>query len=497
MRNVVLSGILGLTMGLGAVTEPPEIDISVESLRGADNVETKLADPLSSSAHARATTLDDQTDVAVTAYNNNRALVRDRRSVKLLPGEMSLMFMDVAAQIMPETVNLTSRSNPGKLRILEQNYEYDLMSPQALLDKYVGKEVRLINKSSEYSFYEECATLLSNNEGPVYQIGSDIYLGHPGSVVLPELPEALIAKPSLIWLLDNDATDHDVEVTYLTGGLSWKADYVVRLAEDESTLDLEGWVTLTNESGATYNNARLKLVAGEVNVVEDRARPARLAGRAQMMMADAAPMQEESFAEYHLYTMARRTTIKQNQTKQVSLLRGAGVPVTKAYEYRGRGHYYAQPLQQHAPEKVGAFLEFTNAEENNLGMPLPAGIMRVYQQDSDGMLQFSGEDRVNHTPKDEDVRLRLGNAFDIVGERVQTDFNRLANNVHESAYTVTIRNHKEADVTVDVVESVPGDWEMVSSSHDHKKKDARTAVFSLPVPADGETVLEYRVRVQF
>lgn len=453
----------------------------------------RLNDPLKDTAHTGESTLADQTDVSITAYNNNRALVRDRRAVKLLPGEVSLKFMDVAAQIMPETVSLQSISSPGELAILEQNYEYDLMSPNALLNKYVGRNVRLVNRSSEYAFDEIEATLLSNNEGPVYQVGNDIYLGHPGSVVLPEIPEELIAKPSLIWLLDNAGTDHSVEVTYLTGGISWKADYVIRLAKDEQSLDVEGWVTLTNESGATYNNAELKLVAGDVNIVEPNMDVRQM--RTLAMPAIGGPMPvEESFAEYHLYTLPRRTTIKQNQTKQVSLLRAAGAAVTKSYEFRGQEHYYMDPSPI-GPEHVGVILSVNNTETNQLGFPLPAGIMRVYQEDSSGMLQFSGEDRIKHTPKDETVRLRLGNAFDITGERAHTDFQRIGDGVTESTFRIVLRNHKEQDITVDVVEPIPGDWTVIEASHEHIQKDAHTAVFRIPVPAGGTAELNYRVRV--
>lgn len=216
-----------------------------------------------------------------------------------------------------------------------------------------------------------------------------------------------------------------------------------------------------------------------------------------MALSSAMPMPvEESFAEYHLYTMPRRTTIKQNQTKQVSLLRASGAAVKKVYEFRGQEQYYMQPVPQ-TPEHVGVYLELLNSESNQMGMPLPAGVMRVYQEDSSGMLQFSGEDRIKHTPKDETVRLRLGNAFDVVGERTQTDFNRVANNVHESSYTIVLRNHKDQAVTVDVVEPIPGDWTVLKSSHPAVKKDARTAVFSIPVAADGETELTYTVRVVF
>ena len=461
--------------------------------------ETKLRDPLKDTVVSAETTLQDQTDVAVTIYNNDLALVRDRRKVKLLPGEQALKFMDVAEKIRPETVSLKSLSAPGSLAILEQNYAYDLMSPAKLMEKYVGKQVRLVNLSTEVSFSQVDAQLLSVNEGPVYQVGRDIYLGHPGQVVLPEVPENLIAKPTLVWLLQNGGTDHDVEVTYLTGGIGWKADYVVTLDKAETKIDLEAWVTLNNQSGAQYTSAQMKVVAGEVNVVP-RGRPETLnldyaAGAA--MKAMPAPMREETFAEYHLYTLPRRTTIKQNESKQVSLLTAVSVGVTKVYEYRGNEGFYSQPIPPQKEEKVGVFLKFMNKQENHLGMPLPAGVMRVYQEDSEKMLQFAGEDAIKHTPKDEEVRLHLGNAFDVIGERTQTDFQRISDRVFESTFEIKLRNHKDNNITVDVVEPMTEDWTILEKSHEFVKKDARTAVFSLPVAANGETVLTYRVRVTY
>ncbi len=443
---------------------------------------------------AAETALKDQTDVAVTVYNNNLALVRDRRKIELGTGETRLTFMDVAELIRPETVSLRSVSTPGSIRIVEQNYEYDLMSPEKLMEKYVGKKVKLQNFSKDVDLTTVEAELLSLNNGPVYRVGDEIYLGYPGNVVLPEVPENLIAKPSLIWLIDNDQAKQEVEATYLTGGLSWKADYVVRMSKDEKKADIDAWVTLDNQSGAAYTNAQLKLVAGDVNIVP-QAMPMAKAGRG-VMAAEAAMMAEESFAEYHLYTLPRRTTIKQAQSKQVSLFNAAGIGVTKKYEFRGQGYYFYQRMPQMAPEKVGVFVEFKNDKANQLGMPLPAGVMRLYQEDSDGMLQFSGEDRVDHTPKDEKVRLRMGNAFDVVGERIQTDYQVVSGNVHESGYKITLRNHKEADIVVEVVEPMMADWRILESSIPSEKRDAQTAVFSVPVKADGEVVLTYRVRVR-
>jgi len=445
-----------------------------------------------------STTIADQKDVAVTAYNNGLALVRDTRAVKLPSGESMLQFEDVAQQIRPETVGLKSKSAEGSVAILEQNYEYDLISPNKLMEKYVGKKVKLQNFNSELTSGTVEAELLSMNEGPVYKVGNEIFLGYPGNVVLPEIPENLIAKPSLIWTLNNTAANQTLEVTYLTNGVSWAADYVITLAKEETSLGVAGWVTMNNQSGATFTNAQLKLVAGEVNIAPPVSDRMLYAMEAKGIPAAAPAMpQEEAFAEYHLYTMPRRTTIKQNQSKQLALLNGENVKCGKKYEYRGQEYFYSQQVPPTGEEHVGVYLEFRNEEKNGLGMPLPAGVMRVYQEDSEGMLQFSGEDRIKHTPKDENVRLRLGEAFDVIGERVQKEYQVIGTNVHESAYEITLRNHKEIDVTVDVVEPMPGDWRILEKSHEFVKKDARTAVFSIPVPKDGEVKLMYRVQVRY
>lgn len=452
---------------------------------------------LAPAVESAETTLNEQVDLSVTAYNNGLALVRDVRALALPSGEVELKFMDVPEMIRPETVSLRSLSEAGSVSILEQNYEYDLISSSKLMEKYVGKNVRLVNKHQDLGFTELEAQLLSVNEGPVYKIGNDIYLGHPGEVVLPEIPENLIAKPSLIWLIDNATQQQRLEASFLTQGISWVADYVVTIPRDESSLDLAGWVTLNNQSGATYVNTRLKLVAGEVNIASSP-QPSRRAEMAFEMMAKAAPPmpQEEAFAEFHLYSMPRRTTLKQNQSKQLALLDAAGVQFKKIYEYRGAAHYYYQQIPATKNEHPDAYIEFENRESNGMGMPLPAGVMRLYQEDSENMLQFAGEDRIDHTPKEEKVRLRMGAAFDVVAERVQTNFSRVADNVYESSYEITLRNHKESDISVDVVEPMPQDWTILESSIPHVKKDAYTAIFTVAIPKDGEVKLSYRIRVR-
>jgi len=494
MKNfiVTMAMFAGVMAGMTWAQQPtvPTVPIPAPTL--------KLKNGLEGNVTSSQTTVADQTDVAVTVYNNDRALVRDRRKIKLAPGELTLKFIDVAEKIQPETVSLVSLNDAGNLHILEQNYEYDLMSPEKLMEKYVGKEVTLVNKSKEVDFLEQKAKLLSVNNGTVYEVEGNIYLGHPGQVVLPELPQNLIAKPTLLWLLDNGGTDHEVEATYLTSGMSWKADYVLTMNKEETQMSIEGWVTLNNQSGAPYNNAQLKLVAGDVNIVQPAVQ-LNYAVKSDMAMPAAAPppMQEESFAEYHLYTLPRRTTIKENQSKQVSLLSGSNIGVKKIYEFRGDPAYYSSKIDPIKDQNVDVFLAFDNKEKNQLGMPLPAGVMRIYQKDSSDMYQFSGEDRIKHTAKDETVRLRMGKAFDVVADRIQSDFKVLGSNSHESAFRITVRNHKEVPVTVDVVEPMPGMWNIIEKSADFVKKDASTAVFSLPIKAGETAELTYRVRVQY
>src|SRR3989338_288301 len=273
-------------------------------------------------------TLDDQKRVEVTVYNSNLGLVKDTRQIKLAQGEGELRFMDVAAYIMPVTVHAKSLNNPQNFSILEQNYEYDLIDQNKLMDKYVGKKVKLIDWNQYQDRKDEVeATLISNNNGEVFKINDEIYLGYPGIRVLPQIPDNLIAKPTLMWLYNSaTAQPHELEVSYLTSNIAWKADYVLVVDSKDALGDLSGWVTIDNKSGATYNNAKLKLVAGEVQ----RAQEEMLFQRADMMrkgmMAAAAPgFVEQGFFEYHIYDLQRPTTIKDKQTKQISLLEASGV----------------------------------------------------------------------------------------------------------------------------------------------------------------------------
>ena len=451
------------------------------------------------------TTLDDQSELAITVYNSDIALIRDVRNLQLARGTGNLRFMDIAATVNPATVHFRSLTDPSRVRVLEQNYEYDLLEPDQLLRKYVGREVTLMRTRQDggSTRQEEVkATLLSYNNAPVWKIGSEIVTGIGADHIrFPELPSTLYSRPTLIWTVANDgAASHKVEASYLAGKLAWSADYVLTVGRDDTAADLNGWVTLTNGSGTAFRNAKLQLVAGDLNRVRQQI------GKMEMALherrdaaAPAANMAEESFSDYHLYTMGRKTTINNNQTKQVSLLEGTDVPVVKRYVVDGQAYYYRNQQHPGAPIKdlVQVFYQFKNEQKGGLGIPMPAGVLRVYQQDSKGGVQFVGEDRIMHTPKDETLDVKIGNAFDVVCERRQVDFAKIASNVYELEYEVTLRNHKATPISVEANEPLGGTWRMLRSSHEWTKTDAWAAQFKVPVAADGAAVLKYRVRVTY
>jgi hypothetical protein len=441
-------------------------------------------------------TARERTSVSVTVYNDGRGLVREERALVLPAGPAEVRFMDVAARIEAPTVHVAALDG-GALTVLEQNYEYDLLSPEKMLEKFVGETVVLVQQRLQASSTVEeevPARLLSANQGTVWEIGGRIVTNPPVSRYLfPSVPRNLIAQPTLVWQVTAPAAGRRrIEAAYLTGGMSWRADYVLVLDNAEEKAALQGWVTVDNKAGATFDAARLKLVAGDVH----RA-PAEVP-EAMAMRLPAAPKampQEEALFEYHLYTLPHTTSLKQNQTKQVQLLSAEGVRLVKEYVLRGGGFYFRSLWGGESREKVRAFLGFKNAAGGGLGVPLPKGVVRVYKKDRGGSAQFIGEDRIDHTPRDEDVRLELGNAFDVVAERKQTDFRQLAG-AFESAYRIALRNRKETPVTVTVIEPVGGDWTMVQNSHPFEKSAAFEARFQVSVPAGQEAVLTYRVRVR-
>jgi hypothetical protein len=451
------------------------------------------------------TTLNDQVDLSLTVYNSNLALIRDVRQLTLAQGASTLRFVDVAALVNPATVHFRSLTEPAALAVVEQNYEYDLLDPDKLLRKYVGREVTIVRERQEGGTTraeDVRATLLAYNNGPVWKIGNEIVTGlRVDQYRFPDLPENLFSHPTLVWMLENaGASRHRVEASYLSGGLSWNADYVLTIGRDDKSADLAGWVTLKNESGTGYRNARLQFIAGEVNRVAENAMALEGKMVRKMEMAAAAPsMQQEAFSEYHLYTLQRRTSINNNETKQLALLTTPAVPVEQRLVVDGQPFYYRSQQSPGAAIKndVKVYYRFKNDERAGLGVPMPAGIVRVYQADSKGGVQFAGEDRIEHTPKDETLNIHTGNAFDIVCERKQVDFKRLSNSLSEMEFEITFRNHKDTPVTIEVNEPIGGDWEMLSATEAWTKAGAFAARFDVPVAGNGTTVLKYRVRVRW
>jgi len=457
------------------------------------------AKPAAAVAHG-VSTAEDRKQVSITVYNQNFGLVREVRELpKLGSGKVELEFRDVAANIQPETVHIKALGAGGALNVLEQNYRYDLLTPQTLLEKYVGKKVRA------YRYHEKTGTedvvdaeLLSTADNPVLRINGEITFGYPARLAFPEVPDNLIARPTLVWLVDSAAPKQTVEVTYLTQNLNWSADYVLVVDDAEKKGDLSGWVTLVNQSGASYENAELKLVAGDVNRVQP-AQAVPMAAMAKSAVAHApGGFQEQGLFEYHLYSLGRPTSILQNEQKQVNLLSAPGIGVNKKLIFFGQQYWFrGQYGQVLSNEKVGVYLDIQNSEQNHLGMPLPKGTLRVYKADKSGAQQFVGEDAIDHTPRDEKLRVKMGEAFDIVGDRKQIEWHELGGCVTESAWQIELRNHKDVAVEVEDYEPAGGDWTILSSSQPAEKKDSSTFTFTVKVPARGKTQVTYKVRVKW
>jgi len=454
----------------------------------------------------QSTTLNDQTELAVTVYNSNIALVRDVRQLQMPNGGFQLKFMDIAATVNPATVHFRSLTEPDKVSVIEQNYEYDLLEPAKLLNKYVGKEVTLVRTYMDNGTtkHEEVkATLLANNNGPVWKIGNEIVTGmYAETYRFPGVPANLYDRPTLLMTLENSGTSRQkIEASYLATNLSWNADYVLTVGREDKTADLDGWVTVVNNSGTAFHNAKLQLVAGDLNRIQQSMGRAALNDAVAMKAAAPVPQfEQENFSEYHLYSLGRKTSVEDKETKQISLLQGSGVPVEKQFVVNGQNYYYRSSQNNPgAPlkDQVMVYYKFKNDQKSGLGMPLPAGNLRVYQKDAKGGVLFVGEDRIEHTPKDEFLSVKIGNAFDVVSERKQTDYKALGGKTWEIEYEITIRNHKDVPVTVEVNEPIGGDWEMLSSTYKYEKTGAFAARFEVPVKPNGESVLKYRVRAHW
>ena len=447
--------------------------------------------------------LEDQTAIAVTIYNENLALVRDQRKVVLEPGEQDLAIRDVSARIRPETALVTSLDQAVGWRLLEQNFDYDLLTPDSLLNKYVGQQVEAVSiNSATGNETVETAEVLATNDGVVLKFSDRIETNFPGRLIFNQVPDNLRDRPTLVLKVENSlATPQNIQLSYLTAGLSWRADYVASLNDDETAMDLNGWVTLHNNSGTTYPSALLQLVAGEVNQVQRvLPRASGLVTLASVSEADA--VAEEALFDYHLYTLPRPTTIADKQTKQVALMSAGDVPVKKQYVTTGFGHLFDGPTSVTQKQDVAVLLMLRNNSDSHLGVPMPAGVMRVYKNDSANRIQFIGEDRIDHTPRDEGISLKLGNAFDITVERKQSAFKKVQSKGQyrfsaEVSQIIVVRNAKEQPVEVILREHIPGDWEIVDESDEHEKVSSSLAEWRVSMAPGEEARLEYTALVRY
>lgn len=442
-----------------------------------------------------------QQSLAVTIYNEDLALVKDQRLVKLEAGDNRLAWRNVSVQIRPETALLNTPGDALDLTLIEQNFDFDLLTPRSLLKKYLGRRVEVIRSNDAGEQTREAATVLAVNEGVVLRYDDRIETEVVGHLSFPDVPDDLRDQPTLVLHLRAGAGGEGLlQLSYLTGGLSWRADYVADLASDERSMDLNGWITLTNNSGISYSNAQVQLVAGEVNRVRQQLPMPRM--ERSMVMAAAAPMpEEEALSEYHLYSLPHLTDVLNQQTKQVALLSAPGVEVTKALIAQGQAHTYRSSMGDGwLPIAVASYLKFEN-KDGALGIALPKGTVRVYTKDSRGNAQFIGEDEIDHTPKNETVSLKLGESFDVTAKRKQTGFKKLSGSgaydyLYEASFEMEIKNAKDEPVSVSVRESIPGDWEMVKESQPHTKEAAHLASWRIQVPADGATKLSWTTRVR-
>ncbi len=423
-------------------------------------------------------------EVAVTVYNQDLGLVREVREFDFQKGVGELRFVDVAARIIPTSVHFSS----GKAALLEQNYEYDLVDAAKLLSKYIDHEVVLATEGDG----AYVGTLLSavgdivfrERDGSIRSLARDRVV----DIHFPDLPEGLITRPTLVWTVESHKGGKGSgEISYLTNGMSWEAEYVAVTDKDDKAISLTGWVNITNHSGATYEDARIKLMAGDVQVLKERDYGARRYRKAMAIAEAAAPQfEEQPFYEYHLYTLQRPATIRDNQIKQLALFPTADVgKVDKEYRYDWREQRWGG-----TGNKVNVTLVFENCKANDLGIPLPKGRVRVYKEGPDGGLEFVGEDRIDHTPQGETVRVSTGKAFDIIGERKELEVKRQGD---ERLIELKVRNRKDEPVEVIVAEHLYGDWDILDSTPGWEKKRADLIEWKVKLNPDEEKVLTYRV----
>lgn len=443
-------------------------------------------------------TFENRIKVGLTVYNGGFGLVRDTREVDLPKGGSILAFVDISSQIQPETARLLGQG----IVVLEQNYDFDLLSPEALLRKHVGRRVGLVRTHPTTGEDKlETGTLLSLvNREAVFKIGDRIETvgsRSPYRFVFQDIPPNLRVRPTLSMLLQAQAPGKKkLTLSYLSQGLNWSTDYVAVMAPDGKSIDLKGWVTMINTSGSSYEQAELQLMAGDVGRVQEERYAIKKKARAMAMeSAPAAPRREKLF-EYHLYTIPRPVDIRDNQTKQIELLRAAKIPVVREYVIDSAfDRHDIRPGSTAKKLKTRVMIKLKN-EKPGLGLPLPAGVVRLSQADSKGDLQFVGEDRIGHTPEGRELSLRLGNAFDVTGTREMVDYKKVYGREIEGEWKIVVFNAKDEAIEVKILERIYGQWEILEESHPHAKKSASAITWKIKVPAKSKTELKYKARIK-
>jgi hypothetical protein len=450
-------------------------------------------------------------DISVTIYNQNFGLVREVREIMFKEGINHIKVDDIAAGIDPTTVSFSAVTAPNSVSVLEQNYRFDLMDRDTILSRSVGKDVKfrqLLPDSGERILEGKLLSapggLSPDYEGRVsrsdlvIRTASGVVVSPQGDAELVELPKGLVAKPCLVWKLAcSKPGPQIVETSYQTIGLNWKCDYVAIDSADDSNVDLTSWVTLDNKAGATFKNAALKLMAGDVHKVSEGADATVVEGLnyglERHQRTSQSQFEEQSFAEYHLYSLAGRTTLHDNETKQLTLFEANSVPVKKFYVYEPGGR--TPPRGGSFDSKVAVKIEVANTKKNNMGMAMPKGTVRVYKRDKDGALQFIGEDLIDHTPKDEKIKLEIGNAFDLVGKLDMKALHLVHNKprLRSGDFELTLNNHKNVPVTITFIGHAFGDWKITQSSMNYTKTDSTTFEFSVPVEASSEAKVTYTI----
>lgn len=454
----------------------------------------------------------ESSQTALTIYNHDFAVVRQGLTLDLKSGLNQVRFADATLRLEADSVILRDLNGHRLMQVLEQNYRNDPVSQELMLSLFEGRTLEFASQRGDHTEIIKGRVVRSGyvphgaSQQPIIEVDGKLQFFLPGQPLFPSLADDTVLKPTLHWLIQTDrGGSSQAEVAYVTGGMSWQAAYNIVAPEKGDVIDLVGWITMNNQSGKTFDNARIKLMAGDVNKVQQAPVARAMLMKAAMAADSASVVTEKSFDEYHLYTLAHLTTLHDQETKQVEFVRGAAVKSQRIYVYEGfdtsRYGWYGGLNQDpsygsQSNSKIWVMQEFKNSKENNLGIALPAGRVRFYRRDDDGQLQFTGENTIDHTPADETIRLYTGNAFDVVGERRRTDFHvDSKGRTFDETFEIKIRNHKKEAVQVRVVERLYrwNNWQILQNSTKFNKKDAQTVEFPVTVAPDGEQVVTYTV----